>query len=72
MTVSVNLIASDVDIILFYKFAHSRENNVYVREDFKTFGYTVGCPGCDQLQIGGFLRRNHTDACRDRIEVELD
>ncbi len=41
-------------------------------EDFQEFGYTVGCPGCDQLQIGGSLRRNHTDACRDRIEAELD
>ena len=41
-------------------------------EDFQTFGYTVGCPGCDQLQMGGSVRRNHTDACRNRIETELD
>jgi hypothetical protein len=40
-------------------------------EDFVQFGYTVGCPGCDQLQIGGSLRRNHTDVCRDRIETAL-
>ena len=40
-------------------------------EDFQTFGYTVGCPGCDQLQIGGPVRRNHNDICRDRIEAEL-
>ena len=39
--------------------------------DFQEFGYTVGCPGCDQLQIGGSLRRNHTDDCRDRIEAAL-
>ena len=40
-------------------------------EDFEQFGYTIGCPGCDQLQIGGSLRRNHTDVCRDRIEAAL-
>ena len=40
-------------------------------EDFQAFGYTVGCPGCDQLQIGGTIRRNHNDVCRDRIEAEL-
>ena len=40
-------------------------------EDFQTFGYTVGCPGCDQLQVGGPVRRNHSDICRDRIEAEL-
>ena len=32
-------------------------------EDFEKFGYTVGCPGCDQLQIGGSTRRNHNEAC---------
>ena len=26
-------------------------------QDFQEFGYTVGCPGCDQLQIGGSLRQ---------------
>ena len=41
-------------------------------EGFQAFGYTVSCPGCDQLQMGGSIRRNHTDACRDRIEAELD
>ena len=35
------------------------------------FGYTKGCPGCDQFQIGGSPRRNHTDVCRDRIEAAL-
>ena len=30
-------------------------------DDFQTFGYTVGCPGCDQLQFGGTIRRNHYD-----------
>ena len=40
-------------------------------EDFQELGYTVGCPGCDQLQIGGSIRRNHNDVCRDRIEAAL-
>ena len=40
-------------------------------EDFQEFGYTVGCPDCDQLQTGGSIRRNNTDACRDRIETVL-
>ena len=31
-------------------------------EDFQEFGYTVGCAGCDQLQIGGDVRRNHSEA----------
>ena len=40
-------------------------------EDFNDFGCTVGCPGCDQLQIGGPVRRNHNDICHERIEAEL-
>ena len=40
-------------------------------EDFEKFGYTVGCPGCDQLQIGGSARIIHNEVCRDRIEAEL-
>ena len=40
-------------------------------EDFDKLGYTIGCPGCDQLQIGGPARRNHNEVCRDRIEAEL-
>ena len=40
-------------------------------EDFEGFGYTVGCPGCDQLRIRAPARRNHNESCRDRIEAEL-
>ena len=40
-------------------------------EDFKDFDYTVRCPGCDQLLIGGTLRRNITEVVRDRSEDEL-
>ena len=39
--------------------------------DFQNFGYTVGCPGCDQFQIGGSTRRSRTEECRNRIEGEL-
>ena len=31
-------------------------------EDFQDFGYTVGFPGCDQIQIGGSIRRNRNEA----------
>ena len=40
-------------------------------EDFPELGYTVGCAGCDQLQIGGNVRCNHSEACRSRMEAEL-
>ena len=36
-------------------------------QDSQESGYTVDCPGCDQLQIRGPIRRNHNDVCRDRI-----
>ena len=40
--------------------------------DFQNVGYTVGCLGCDQFQIGGSTRRNHIEECRNRIEAELN
>ena len=39
--------------------------------DFTRHGYTVGCPGCEQLQLGSPVRKNHTEACRKRMETEL-
>ena len=36
-------------------------------EDLKELGYTIGCPGCDQLQIGGSIRKSHTKVFSDRI-----
>ena len=39
--------------------------------DFAQHGYTVGCPGCEQLQLGSSVRRSHTEECRKRIESEL-
>ena len=39
-------------------------------EDFKQHGYTKYCQGCDSLRDGTSVRawRNHTQACRDRME----
>ena len=34
-------------------------------------GYTVGCPGYEQLQLNSAIRRNYTEECRRRIEGEL-
>ena len=42
-----------------------------VPDDFKAYGFTVGCQGCEQVQTGSSLRRNHSQACRHRIENEL-
>ena len=39
--------------------------------DFERHGYTVGCPGCEQLQLASPVRKNHTEACRKRMETEL-
>ena len=40
--------------------------------DFQNLGYTVGCPGCDQLQSRGSARRNHIESCRNHIDVALN
>ena len=42
-----------------------------IPKDFQDLDYTVGCPGCDQVQIGGSIRQNNIEVCRDRIEAEL-
>ena len=39
-------------------------------EYFEKFGFTIGCPGCDQFQVGGSAQRNHNEVCRDHIEAE--
>ena len=39
--------------------------------DFDKFGYTAGCPGCEQLQLKLGQRRGHTEECRQRIEAGL-
>ena len=38
-----------------------------VPRDFVAHGYTGGCPGCIQLQRGGGVSRNHSEACRSRM-----
>ena len=40
-------------------------------QDFVKYGYTVGCPGCEQLQLQLDQRRGHTEECRKRIEEEI-
>ena len=40
-------------------------------DDFHKFGFTVGCGGCEQIQTGSAIRKNHSQICRDRIEDEL-
>ena len=39
--------------------------------DFARHGYTVGCPGCEQLKLGSSVRRNHTEDSRKIIVAEL-
>ena len=36
--------------------------------DFLKHGYTDGCPGCIMLRDGSTQKRNHTEACRARVE----
>ena len=40
-------------------------------EDFLKFGYTVGCPGCEQIQLQSADRRNHNEKCRLGMELKL-
>ena len=40
-------------------------------EEFLRFGYTVRCPGCEQIQLQSSDRRNHTEQCRLRMDPEL-
>ena len=39
--------------------------------DFERHGFTVGCLGFEQIQLGFLNRKNHTEACRKRMEDEL-
>ena len=40
-------------------------------KDLKEHGYTVGCPGCEAVEMGLATRRGHTEECRQRIEEAL-
>ena len=41
------------------------------QEDFIDHGYTIGCPGCESIQLGSNVRRGHSEECRSRMEREL-
>eukprot|EP00973_Karenia_brevis_P089047 12349811-Karenia_brevis.AAC.1 len=38
----------------------------FKKDDFETYGYAPGCPGCISIQQGGPLR-NHWALCRSRM-----
>ena len=40
------------------------------KQDVTRFGVTVGCPGCVAAARGN-PARNHTDACRNRMEQDM-
>ena len=40
--------------------------------DLARHGYTVGCSGCEQLQLKSPIFRNHIEECRRRTEEELN
>ena len=40
-------------------------------DDFLRSGYTVGCPGCEQIQQQSSDKRSHNEKCRPRIEHQL-
>ena len=40
-------------------------------QDFDRHGFTVGCPGCEQIQLNSPDRKNHTEQCRRRMEEAL-
>ena len=33
--------------------------------------YTIGCPGCESIQLSSNVRRGHNEECRSRMEREL-
>ena len=41
------------------------------QEEFVEYGYTVGCPGCESIQLESNVQRGHNEECRARTEEEL-
>ena len=41
------------------------------KKDFIGHGYTIGCPGCESIQLSSNVRRGHNEECRSRMEKEL-
>ena len=39
--------------------------------DFRKYGFTQGCPGCTHAQTNIGPKRNHSEACRHRMESEI-
>ena len=39
--------------------------------DFTKHGFSQGCPGCTYAQNGSGPKRNHSEACRRRMEEEI-
>ena len=40
-------------------------------EDYRTYGYTAGCPGCMWMNGPTSVRRNHSVKCRARLEEAM-
>ena len=41
------------------------------QEDFIEYGYTVGCPGCESIQLESNVRRRLNEECRARMEEKM-
>ena len=41
------------------------------QEDFIDYGYTVGCPGCESIQLESNVQMGHNEDGRARMEEEL-
>ena len=40
-------------------------------DDFRKHGFTQGCPGCIFAKTSHGPKRNHSEACRNRMEAEI-
>ena len=51
--------------------ARPRRTMITDRE-LQKFGYTMGCPGCASRKQGKAAKKGHSEACRRRIEAEME
>ena len=42
-----------------------------LRTDFATHGFTLGCPGCENIRGGSRVAVGHSERCRDRMQTIL-
>ena len=49
---------------------HARRTRI-TPGDLREHGYTVGCPGCESIELNLGQRRGHTEECRRRIEEAM-